>query len=112
QRLETLEAMKHNGFTISTSLHNPEELGQLSHCFDYALLGPVFDSISKEGYCSRLPVNFRLNKYSFPGKVIALGGIRGKNLNSALEMGFDGAAVLGNIWQSPENAIAQFEDLR
>ncbi|WP_353718187.1 thiamine phosphate synthase [Dyadobacter sp. 676] len=109
---ETLEALKSHGFTISTSIHYPEALERLSHCFDYAFLGPVFDSISKEGYCSKLPVNFRMNKYSFPGKVIALGGIDAENLKSALEMSFDGAAVLGNIWQNPDNAIAQFEDLK
>ncbi|MET7256979.1 thiamine phosphate synthase [Dyadobacter fermentans] len=107
-----LEALKNNGFTISTSTHDPEALERLSHHFDYAFLGPVFDSISKEGYSSKFPGNFKLENHSFPGKVIALGGIHAENLKSAIEMGFDGTAVLGSIWQNPDNAIAQFEQLR
>ena len=107
-----LEKLKSNGFIISTSIHDPKELETLAHCFDYAFLGPVFDSISKEGYSSKFPGNFKLEKHSFPGKVIALGGIHAENLKSVREMGFDGAAVLGSIWQNPDNAIAQFEQLR
>lgn len=108
----TLKILKNGGFTISTSTHNPEELERLSHSFNHAFLGPVFDSISKEGYPSKFPGNFRLEKHSFPGKIIALGGVHAENLKSALEMGFDGAAVLGSIWQKPGNAIAQFENLK
>jgi thiamine-phosphate pyrophosphorylase len=111
QSLEELEVLKSNGNVLSTSLHDPADLDQLSHCFDYAFLGPVFDSISKEGYSSKLPADFKLKKYSFPGKVIALGGIRAENLKSAENMGFDGAAVLGSIWQNPEKALAQFRHL-
>ncbi|MDR6807392.1 thiamine-phosphate pyrophosphorylase [Dyadobacter sp. BE34] len=107
-----LEKSKSNGFTISTSIHDPKELETLAHCFDYAFLGPVFDSISKEGYSSNLPAGFRLQKHNFPNEVIALGGIHAQNLKSALEMGFDSAAVLGSIWQNPDNAIAQFENLK
>lgn len=112
QSLETLEVLKTNGFKISTSIHEPVDLETLPRCFDYAFLGPVFNSISKTGYSSKIPGNFKLQKHSFPGKVIALGGIHTENLKSALEMGFDGAAVLGSIWQNPDNAIAQFEHFK
>ena len=112
QSEETLERLKNNGFIISTSIHDPEALERLSHCFDYAFLGPVFDSISKEGYRSKLPDNFRLEKYGFPNIVLALGGIHAENYKYALEMGFDGAAVLGSIWQNSDNAIAQFALLK
>lgn len=109
---EALKMLKKNGFVISTSLHDPADLAQLSHCFDYTFLGPVFDSISKEGYRSKLPAGFKLDKYGFPKKVIALGGVHAENLKSVSDMGFDGAAVLGSIWQNPENAVARFEDLK
>ncbi|SDE06839.1 thiamine-phosphate diphosphorylase [Dyadobacter soli] len=112
QREAHLKELKDNGFTISTSLHDPADLETLSHCFDYAFLGPVYDSISKEGYRSKLPADFRLEKYSFPGKVIALGGIHAENLKQIQEIGFNGAALLGSIWQNPDNAIAQFELLK
>ncbi|MGG7661653.1 thiamine phosphate synthase [Dyadobacter sp. BHUBP1] len=112
QSEETLEILKSDGFTISTSTHDPEELERLSHRFDYAFLGPVFDSISKAGYSAKVPPDFRLQKHNYPNQVIALGGIDAENLKSALEMGFDGAAVLGSIWQNPDNAVAQFENLK
>lgn len=111
QSLEILKVLKNNRFIISTSVHDPADLEQLSHCFDYAFLGPVFDSISKTGYSSKLPANFKLQKHCFQNKVIALGGINAENLKSAFEMGFDGAALLGSIWQNPENALAQFQYL-
>lgn len=112
QSREAFEVLKNSGFKISTSLHGPAEFERLVHCFDYAFLGPVFDSISKEGYSSKLPADFKLQKHNFPGKIIALGGIDAENLKSILKMGFDGAAVLGSIWQNPDNAIAQFENLK
>lgn len=111
QSQETLEVLKNNGFIISTSLHDPADLANLSHCFDYTFLGPVFDSISKEGYRSKLLAGFKLDKYGFPNKVIALGGVQPEKLKSVFEIGFDGAAVLGAIWQNPENAVAQFRHL-
>lgn len=112
QREGRFQTLKNNGSVISTSLHHPAELETLPHYFDYALLGPVFDSISKKGYLSKLPGNFKLERRSFPGKVIALGGIHAENLKSAWEMGFDGAAVLGTIWQNPATAIDQFLQLQ
>lgn len=112
QSEETLEILKGNGLILSTSIHDPEALERLSHCFDYAFLGPVFDSISKADYSSKIPADFRLRKRNYPNQVIALGGIDAENLKSALEMGFDGAAVLGSIWQKPGNAVAQFENLK
>jgi thiamine-phosphate diphosphorylase len=112
QSPEAFQSLKQNGHTLSTSLHEPADLEKLSHCFDYAFLGPVFDSISKTGYKAALASNFKLKKYGFSGKVIALGGINQANLSSIARMGFDGAAVLGTIWQNPENAIARFKNLK
>jgi thiamine-phosphate pyrophosphorylase len=111
QKQEKLKDLKNNGYTLSTSLHEPDALQNLSECFDYAFLGPVFDSISKTGYLAKLPDGFQLQKCSFPNKVIALGGVNEENSHSAFAMGFDGIAVLGSIWQNPENAISAFEYL-
>lgn len=109
---EKLGAFQNGGFTLSTSIHNATDLESLSHCIDYVFFGPVFDSISKQGYASKLPATFKLEKYGFPGKVIALGGIDAKNVQSALDMGFEGIAILGSIWQNPANAIDQFQQFQ
>lgn len=109
---ETWNALKGRAYTLSTSLHDPAQLETLSHDFDYAFLGPVFDSISKEGYAAKLPSDFKLNPFTFPNKVIALGGINAENLGLASQMGFAGAALLGAIWQNPDQAVVRFAHLK
>lgn len=111
QSLETLEALKSSGNILSTSLHDPAELEQLSHRFDYAFLGPVFDSISKKNYKAVLTNGFQLERFNYPGKLIALGGIDGTKLNLAASLGFDGVAILGAIWMETANAVAEFRVL-
>lgn len=106
-----LAALYASGFILSTSTHDPETLRTLPECFSYIFLGPVFDSISKEGYRAAMPKDFKLERSGFPGKVIALGGIDHANLALVRDMGFDGAAALGTIWQKPKDALAQLRRL-
>jgi thiamine-phosphate diphosphorylase len=109
QTADNLAGLKQQGFRLSTSLHDPDDLQGLSGSFDYVFLGPVFDSISKAGYQSILPDTFHLNKYDFTGKVFGLGGIDLNNIQTTVQMGFDGAAILGSIWQNPKNALDQYK---
>jgi thiamine-phosphate pyrophosphorylase len=80
--------------------------------FDYAFFGPVFDSLSKPGHQSCVGADFRLNKQSAQPKVIALGGVEAQYLQQVKTMGFDGAAVLGTIWNQPQKALPTFEQLQ
>ena len=69
--------------------------------WDFLLLGPVFDSISKAGYKGRHFSNI-------PRNAIAIGGITSSNLEKLQQMGFYGAAMLGAVWQKPERAVEVF----
>ena len=69
---EDLEALKSNGFIISTSLHDPADLETLPHCFDYAFLGPVFDSISKENYKANLKTIIDKLLGNYPGSKVVI----------------------------------------
>lgn len=69
--------------------------------WDFLLLGPVFDSISKAGYKGRHFSNI-------PRNAIAIGGITPSNLEKLQQMGFYGAAMLGALWQKPERAVEVF----
>lgn len=90
---------------ITTSVHSIEEYNQLPEAFSYAFLSPVFDSISKSDYKAQ---TFDLNeREQSPIKLIALGGINETNCTDALQMGFDGIAMLGSIWNS-ENKTESF----
>lgn len=86
-----------NAASITASCHTLREINE-SDRFDYVTLSPIFDSISKEGYCSRF------NPDAISGeirgkKVIALGGVRPESFNMLKQKGFYGAALLGYIWQ-------------
>ena len=83
----------------STSVHSVEEFNELPDHFSYAFLSPVFDSISKSDYKA---VKFDLTKRRNKAKLIALGGIQSGNVNQVFQMGFDGAALLGAIWNSDD----------
>ncbi|MCF2498026.1 thiamine phosphate synthase [Dyadobacter chenhuakuii] len=95
-----LEKLSNAGFKLSTSIHDIAALTQLSKAFDYTLFGPVFDSISKEGYQRVINDDFYLKEEQKTIKVIAIGGIDHSNLNKIKQMNFDGAAMLGAIWHS------------
>lgn len=85
-------------FVYSSSVHELEEFNELPGHFSYAFLSPVFDSISKIGYKA---VKFNLeNRRNQVTKLIGLGGIRPENISELFRMGFDGAALLGVIWNS------------
>ena len=81
---------------LSTSVHSIADYENLSNQFEYTFLSPVFDSISKPDYKSQ---SFDLAKKT-ETKLIALGGIDETNCIKAFEMGFDGVALLGSIWNS------------
>ena len=98
---------KEQGFRLSTSIHEVEEV--LHPAFDYAFFGPVFNSISKQGYEAMVPNGFRLP--AAKQRLVAIGGIDEKNCNDALQMGFCGVAVLGAIWQS-DDPIGEFRKIQ
>ncbi len=95
-------------FQRSRSCHSLDELSQIKKGTSYVFLSPVFDSISKPGYLSAFEfqaVKAALQMYrqtEHSACVIALGGINSNNAATAREMGFDGVAVLGSVWQSDD----------
>lgn len=92
--------------TASLSFHSFGEITSCGKKFDYAFLGPVFDSISKKGYNS--PFNLNELKAFLQGrneKVIALGGVSEENAGALSEVGFSGIALLGAVWLDPQPAL-------
>ena len=101
-----------NGQSVSRSVHRLGDLDvSLSH-WDYLFLSPVFPSISKAGYqpgwdMTELRSALVSFKKTCNTPVYALGGIDESRIGSCHEMGFDGVAVLGAIWQS-SNPLESF----
>lgn len=115
-RIHFSEKNRENSFSIrsdqkifSTSTHFIKDFNSLENDFDYAFLSPVFTSISKEDYHPKTNLFEALqSRTNHNTKVIALGGIDSKNIQKALENGFDDVALLGSIWNN-ENPIKQFK---
>lgn len=94
----------------STSVHALDEYKNLSAHFSYTFISPLFDSISKPGYQAQSFDLSSINKKK-ETKLIALGGINVVNYSKAYEMGFDGIALLGAIWNS-EDVIKTFKTIQ
>jgi thiamine-phosphate pyrophosphorylase len=116
QRLATSTAELHKlqtaGFLLSTSVHSIKALQQLPRVFAYTFLGPVFDSLSKQGYQGRFSENFCLHNEQKTTAVVALGGITAARIEQVRQMNFDGAAILGALWNNPAKAPEQFARLQ
>lgn len=90
-----------NGFIKSTSIHTITDFNQLDGCFEYAFLSPIYQSISKPDYKSDLDaVKAIAQRTNFKTKLVALGGISIENIEKTYQLGFDGVALLGSLWNS------------
>ena len=83
------------GYRLSSSVHQIDTFAGLEE-FSYVFFGPVFDSISKKGYKSKLKEGFVLPPHK--QKVFAIGGAHAGRFKEINSMNFDGAAVLGSLW--------------
>jgi thiamine-phosphate pyrophosphorylase len=108
----TWAQLKEQGYLLSTSVHDLATLQQLPSHFSYAFFSPVFDSISKQQYKGVAGNDFYLNDEQKPVPVVALGGIDARNIQTVADMNFDGAAVLGTIWNEPAKAVERFQLLQ
>lgn len=98
---ESLKKRKERGFKLSTSIHNMPDFEKLHNAFDYAFLGPVFDSISKPNYASNLDFRMELSqRKNYKTALVGVGGITPSKIKTALDFGFDDVALLGTIWHS------------
>lgn len=111
---EALNKLVDEGFTLSTSIHKPETYYTLTNQFSYCFIGPVFNSISKKDY----KVNPDLVSYSnkeisssYPN-LIAIGGIDENKIAEVKELGYNGMAVLGTIWNNPDQCLLTFKKLK
>ncbi len=106
-----LSGLASNGYILSTSVHENESFTGLE-LFDYTFFGPVYNSLSKKGYQGICTEDFELDsRLKKCTRVIGLGGVTPEKIPLMRKMNFDGAAVLGLIWNEPERALENYKNL-
>lgn len=104
-----LKSIRQKKLIISTATHSIEDFNTLDDDFQYAFLSPLFSSISKKDYLSKLDFSIEIEKRTnHKTKLIALGGIQFENISQAIAFGFDDVALLGTIWNS-NNPLENFK---
>lgn len=102
---------------VSRSCHGVASLQRNLALYGSILFGPVFASLSKDGYGPAADFPWdelaALLSARNPGdaRVLAIGGVTAAGLARCGELGFDGAAVLGAVWNARE-PVAAFVSLR
>lgn len=94
----------------SRSCHEVTTLRASLAQFDSVFFGPVFPSLSKPGYGPTNAGTGEMLRAALAARtagerrtvVFAIGGITVETAPRARELGFDGVAVLGAIWQAPD----------
>lgn len=114
--IESISLLKSS--TISTSFHGWNEIEENQYPFDYVFISPVFNSISKKRYKAAIDLSVIRQvkrKISLQGdkvaSIIGLGGVNARNLGILHQSGFDGAALLGAIWES-ENPFTSYTKIK
>jgi thiamine-phosphate pyrophosphorylase len=105
------------GRRFSRSCHDIDSLRRSLRDYQSIFLGPVFPSITKQGY--RPPPDFPWTELksmlgtrtAADGRVLAVGGVTAGGLGRCRDLGFDGAAVLGAVW-SEQDPVAAFAAIR
>ena len=94
-----------DGFSVSSSFHEPVDLEKSKLPFNYCLLSPVFSSISKRGYQGR---GFEVSHID--QVVVGMGGINSDTLSQAFQLGYKGVGILGAVWNS-EDPVQSFQKI-
>jgi thiamine-phosphate pyrophosphorylase len=95
---------------LSSAFHRITDIPEHDGLYDYILLSPIFDSISKRNHHAAFDHADLKHFLSRTGHaVVALGGLNGQRAAAAASLGFKGIAVLGAVWRrpSPEKAAVQ-----
>jgi len=95
--LSYVNGYRSNNYSVSSSFHQPEEIENCVAKFDYVLLSPVFDSISKKDYEGK-----GFNVRHIKALVVGMGGVNEKTVQKTFNLGYRGAGVLGGIWNSED----------
>lgn len=98
---------------FTKSAHSLSSIDKDVRFYDYIFLSPIFDSISKDNHKSKFGSKALRNTLSKTKQTVyALGGVEAENLHKVVEYGFDGAALLGSIWESEKPPFEAYKEIK
>ena len=93
----------------SRSCHDLAQLRRYLRSYGQVVFGPIFPSLTKAGYepaadfpWIELRAVLRGRDDRGCARVLAIGGVTADRLERCAELGFDGAAVMGAVWNEPD----------
>ncbi len=98
---------------ISVSCHSVNEVLQCKNKVDYCFLSPIFDSISKQGYCSKFSLaelKRLFDEKVLDEKVCALSGVTFDNIGQLEEVGFSSFVMLSALWELPRTMFISHQN--
>jgi len=110
--MEQFRSLSQGNFAAicSTSTHHIEAFKQLDRPSAHIFISPIYNSISKMGYHAN-PDLLAAGAIRRKGNLIALGGICCENILEVKRKGFDGAAILGHLWNRG-TPLNQFKNIQ
>ena len=100
--------LKFGNILITRSCHKIHKLEENYNRYTYVFLSPIYESISKKSHCGLFSERHIKKALTVKkSKVYALGGVEESKFKELNDLGFEGVALLGAIWdtdQEPLNA--------
>lgn len=100
------EVFQDQSLLFSTSIHRLNQFVTLERGFSMVYISPIFDSISKSNHFGNFDgEDIKSFLDTTPNSIdfYALGGIDINKIKTLKTMGFDGAGLLGSIWENFNN---------
>jgi thiamine-phosphate pyrophosphorylase len=107
-RFKNLFAVKPH--IVSRNIKRVNDLNISDVSYEYIVLSPVFDSISKRGFGGAFSVRtIKDIMINAKCKVYAFGGVSTETIQEAVSLGFEGVLIFGALWKA-EDKTAYFKD--
>jgi thiamine-phosphate pyrophosphorylase len=108
--------LKETNKISSVTAHNIDELKKYTVNFNHVVVSPLFPSISKENYSydwnyEELQSTVSGRLLTVDCKLFAVGGVDETKIPIVKNLNFDGIGLLGALWNNPENAVNNFQQI-
>jgi len=103
--------LKFGNILITRSCHKIHKLEENPKRYAYVFLSPIYESISKDAHGGLFSERHLAKALATKKrKVFALGGVEKSKFKELKELGFEGVALLGAIWNTEQDPLSAFKE--